>query len=441
MRCLVAVLLFCSCQKHILPKPEAGPLPKDFLARLQSYLCLHLAQDELQKLDFSTCTYSVIGRSCYLQIAFSGRKPTEEFLLVETDATGDCTRGAVVKLHRSPGMPGKFDGTIFLRNIDRKDFVTSNIAGGYIEKLHPHLQSQVAINSSTRPDVIPDPSQLLPEVVVIGYLPGNNTATTWINYMLAQAILDMAGGSPGSSPGGAAGGIYSPVGPAPAALGGSGNNSLLINYETCFAAPAIDVTAFMQCFANIPDPGAQCSITIYTDLPVNNEPKAIFNWYTGATGHAFLQLSKANGNQAATQVLGFAAQKPLQALIGNGPVTCKMVDNGGHKYNGSLTMQLSGVQLKAIIKQIEFISANIFYYSIDRYNCADFVLQVINSIRGTDPLVVPKFQIPGQSFSASNTPEGLYDLLLAMQEAGDPAANEILTEAVLHAPLSKGPCK
>jgi hypothetical protein len=139
-----------------------------------------------------------------------------------------------------------------------------------------------------------------------------------------------------------------------------------------------------------------------------------------------------------TQIIGFTAAKPFQAIVSPAPVPGKMVDNAGHKYNSSLTMNISTGQLNSEILEIAYLSG-IIQYSIENYNCVDFALQVVNAIRGTNPLSIPKYQIPGQP-GISNTPEGLYKLLSNMKAAGGPEAKNILTDAVLTAGISHGPC-
>jgi len=270
-------------------------------------------------------------------------------------------------------------------------------------------------------------------VVVVA---GTGSGTNFSDYILLDHLLSFNGqtGSGGNS----FFGIYSPIG------GGSSpglqtSADITINFESSSYSPGIDVSSYLKCFSTLPDAGAYCSVTIYCDLPVNDDPSIIFNWYTGATGHVFLQLTKTNIDKTITQYLGFQPQKPLQSMTASLPVASKIVDNGGHKWNAALTMPISADQLNSIITKIIFLSS-IMSYSITEYNCVDFALQVINTVRGVNPLVIPGYQIPGQPASLSNTPEGLYRLLDAMKARGGPESKNILTGEVLHAGMSHGPC-
>ena len=141
-----------------------------------------------------------------------------------------------------------------------------------------------------------------------------------------------------------------------------------------------------------------------------------------------------------SQVIGFTAASPLQALTAApGPVASKIVDNSGHKWNACLVMHISPAALNTEISEIASL-APVMTYNITTYNCVDFALQVINAVRGTDPLKIPKYQIPGQPLSMSSTPEGFYLMLESMQEAGGPESRNIITDAVAYAPPGKGPC-
>ncbi len=50
----------------------------------------------------------------------------------------------------------------------------------------------------------------------------------------------------------------------------------------------------MNCFNSIPDQGAVCSIELFTDIPVDANPRTLFDWLTNSPGHAFIRLSKSS---------------------------------------------------------------------------------------------------------------------------------------------------
>jgi len=348
----------------------------------------------------------------------------------------------MIHLKKTDDGSSVFDGSLSVESPNHQPMDSSAINRGFVVSLHPGIISEasVSVNGTTRSDIVPKYPDVLPEVVVVGYIqPAGGISFT--DYLNLQAFLGISSGSvspanPGGSGTGSA--TYSPAVQTPG-YPGTGSNAIVVSYENSALKPGIDLAAYLKCFNTVPDADAQCSITIFTDLPVNNDPTKIFNWYSGATGHCFLQLTKTNGSQTITQVIGFTAVKPFAALTANDPVLSKIVDNAGHKFNACFTMPVTPSQLNAAIAEILLIGQDI-QYSISKYNCVDFALQVINSIRGTNPLIIPKYQIPGQALSDSNTPEGLYKLLSAMEAGNGAEARNILTNVIMHAGNSHGPC-
>lgn len=122
------------------------------------------------------------------------------------------------------------------------------------------------------------------------------------------------------------------------------------------------------------------------------------------------------------------------------PVSSKFVDDGGHEFNASLKMNITSAQLHTVITTIKNLANS--SYDIDQYNCTDFALQVFNSVRTTNPLTIPLYVIPGDPASVeSKTPQGLYQKLWSMKEAGvDEAANITLPGICGFVGESKGPC-
>jgi uncharacterized membrane protein YgcG len=448
---LFSVILF-SCKKQTEQAASADYIPVDYLTSVKVYLRKNLSPSDYANLDFASVILSKQQTKWYLKFGFTAKKSEPDFLLLQTDSLGHCNQGKIIQLKKDEtgNNPSLFNGSISMETLNHQLLLSSRVTGGYIEALHPIKFSKLTVNSegvsTIETNIIPVYYDELPEVVVVGYIPSGG-GISYSDLMSFASMLNNGGGSsgsgngPGSGGSGSYSGMYSPLGGGSSGGSGSpgGNNNLLINYESSIYKPGINVAAYMKCFSTIADAGSQCSVTIFTDLPVNNDPSEMFNWYTGDTGHAFLQLTKTNGTQSVTQIVGFTAQKPLQAIGAPNPVASKIVDNTGHKYNAYLAMNITPSQLNSEIQEIEFLSG-IMPYSIQDYNCVDFALQVVNTIRGINPLIIPKYQIPGQPAGISNTPEGLYKILNNMKAAGGPEAKNILTGAVLNAGNSHGAC-
>jgi hypothetical protein len=457
---LLFSIIFFSCKKQSQEPGSANTIPADYLARVKSYLQNNLSPGDYSNLDFGSGSISRQTGNWYLRLGFSDKKPKKDFLLLQTDSLGDSSQARIIHLEKEElaNNPAVFNGSISIQTLQHELVLSLPVSNGWIEALHPVIFSKPILKSeaasSVGTDIIPAPWQELPEVVVVGYIP-SGAGISYSDWMSFASILNGAGGSTGAGSGagsgsgsgpGSGGGVYtavySPIGGSSGTSGGnsasSQNNNLIIYYEASPSKPAIDVQAWMKCFAGIPDVGSQCSVSIFADLPVNDDPNLFFNWYSGNTGHAFLQLTKTNAGQSISQLIGFTAVKPLAALVSNGAVAGKIVDNGGHKYNASLTMHVNPQQFGTELKEIEYLSGTISY-SIENYNCVDFALQAINAIRGGSPLSIPKYPIPGQ-LGISNTPEGLYKLLTGMKAAGGVEAGNILSGVVLNAGSSHGPC-
>ena len=427
---------------------------KAVLNKVEMFLKTQLSLAEFEKVDFKTLMFDKEGECYFVRLAWKSMEIEKEFILLQTDSLGTSFKGRIVNLDRKDpfNVSPEFNGKISIKELDQNIILQSTVTEGYVESLHPALFTMLRTSTdAVAPNlamVVPKYSDDLPEVVVVGYIPSGGGISLTDYYLLTSiigagsgsggAIVGPAGGSGGGSTGGGTGGgsaAYSP------AKGGTGSScgSIIINYESSVSKPGIEINAYMKCFSSIPDAGAQCSVTIFTDLPVNNNPSEIFNWYTGAVGHVFLQLSKTNGGQNITQVVGFNALKPFPAIFADNFVASKMVDNAGHKFNACLTMYISPDQLTTEINQILSIGSDM-PYSISNFNCVDFALGVINAIRPSNPLTIPKYQIPGQPAGFSNTPQGLYRLLSSMQEMAGPEAINIVGGLVAHAGASHGPC-
>jgi hypothetical protein len=441
-----------SCKKQVEQRDSIDSIQAGYLTNVKTYLKDSLTGNDYASIDFTHGSISKQKNGSFLRLAWLHKTIDRDFLLLQTDSLGNCTQGRIIHLEKDSNSDGSvFDGNISVESLNRIPLINSSISNGYIQTFHPLLFSGITANSTNlEPLLIPAPVyQVLPEVVVVGYIPSNGGGLTYSELMSFESMFNFGYGYGYSSPGGGSGssgggsgsgngggnsGVYSPIGGGGAGIQPSKN--VTINYETSTWLPAINIHSYMNCFTAIPDAGAQCSVTIYTDLPVNDDPTMIFNSNTGAVGHSFLQLTKSGSGQSVTQVIGFTATKPFQAMISPGAVPSKIVDNQGHKYNASLKMNITPAQLSTEISTIETLSSS--QYDIINYNCVNFSVQVLNAIRPTNPLVVSPMQVPGAT-PLSSTPEGLYVLLSRMKEAGPEALN-ILTDEILWSGTSHGPC-
>ena len=202
------------------------------------------------------------------------------------------------------------------------------------------------------------------------------------------------------------------------------------NYSS---SPAIDLQKFFNCFNNIPDAGATYSIKICADLPRNCCPGSPTD-INFTPGHVFITLTKKNGAQSITQSFGFYPQNgPLSTTMA--AVSSKMVDDGSHEYNASLSMSISNIDFNAV-KNLA-LSNSTLLYDLNDYNCTDYALECFNIVRPS-PQQITIDPLPGWGI-INSTPNMLYVKLKEMKLSNGPEAANIEL-GVLAAPLSYGPC-
>jgi len=432
----IITCLIIGCKKELRKTSSEEETTDLLIEKVNPCLKNLLSDADYSSIDFSKKSLAIAGDKNLLQLGFKSKNFGSDFLMLETDSIGNCIDGRIIHLERNDVRQQLFDGKIIAQDLHRREVISSDVNGGYITALHPKRFADVASNGTTESNIVPSQLQTLPDIIGVGYLDPTGSISTFADYMSFQAVFGVGSGSVINTSG-----TYGQIGGSLNRIGSSLPKVLTIKNETSPALPAIDVTGFMKCFSNIPDAGSLCSISIYTDLPVDNNPDIFFNWYAGATGHVFLQLTKSGQDRVVNQVIGFAPQKPMQAMFGPNAVASKIVDNGGHKYNASLTMNISPAQLMTAISKILFLSATM-QYDIAKYNCVDFALQVINTIRDVNPLIIPRYPIPGQDdITKSNTPQGLYKLLQQKKNSNDAEAKNIVVGGAWNANPSGGACK
>jgi hypothetical protein len=198
---------------------------------------------------------------------------------------------------------------------------------------------------------------------------------------------------------------------------------------------AIDPKKYTDCFDQVSDQFATYSMTIYADLPVDQDAGVVFDLKAHFAGHAFIALHKSNPYASVRQVFGFYPGSRWGALSGNNTVS-KIVDDSEHEYQASYTITLSNTQFSAAIQRIQQMNGH--SYHISNFNCVDYVLSVFQAAGGNFQLNT-QYNIPVYgSSSGNNTPNGLYEQIAGMQAAGVTGATANGNKN--YAPHGKGPC-
>jgi len=359
-------------------------------------------------------------------------------VLLRMDSLGHFIKGRIISWQRNDRDRARFNGRIQIVSLQRALISELDIRDG-MKVRKPAANESLAV-----------PYDELPEVIVVA-VRNTSGGLSYADYMCLQNLIDGSAGNAGNN--GFTGGdqaIYSPIGAAEsggAAMGaGMGADpggspapaDILIQYETSYRNPPIDMDAWMNCFNAIPDAGAHFSVTLYCDIPVDGQPDEILNWFTGATGHVFMGLTKENAGQSITQIIGFTTMKAFSVFGTAENVPSKTVDNAGHGYDASYTIPLDAAGFNSVIQQAKFYSATM-PYDIFHFNCIQYALGSINTAMGVTPIVIPPRYTPGYG-EPINTPNGLYYWLEEMKAAAGPEASLIQFGYGLHAGSSHGPC-
>ena len=260
-----------------------------------------------------------------------------------------------------------------------------------------------------------DTGTWLPEVVVIGYRINDNSSYWSLYWALNQNSSYTYS--------------YTPNNPYSGGSGGGTSSSVTVQVMTFSTPPGVDVKKFFKCFANVPDAGATYSITLHADLPVNSSPNTLVSGLR--PGHAFLTLTKSNGGTSVTQVIGFYPVSGTKSVF-DAPVTSQTVNDGGHEYNASITMNVSQADFNAAINQATTYSTN-SKYDLNDFNCTNYAVNVYNSAT-TNDISVSDTNLGGVNYGC--TPNGLYQKLQALKATG--ASN--VTTGTANAAASKGAC-
>lgn len=387
----IFIVLIAGCQKARLDSANATMVNPNLTA-IQRLLRDSAGGQTIQLLDFGHPIIATrdSGKTYLVRIPFKVIASDQRFFLFKTNSSLTPTSSALIALTRdsseadSPFSIFGFNGHISKDYLNGAIDYSSSVTNGYIQTRH---SKQVAI---ARED---DPVVELPEIII--YAPDEDYYANW------DAILTDGGGS-----GGDAG--FSSAAVQSSSAGGSANLSYVNSYSFDVASelqaskPAINLPTYMTCFGLITAADATYTATLYVRIPNPANPAVMWNPLTGNVGHTFIGLSKSGGGQTINQYVGFYASCGVCAVTGS-YVKSKMVDNSGHPYDASLTLQLTASQFATLTTEMEYESIN--EYALGEYNCANYAVECFNSVL-PGSLDIPDMSIPGQS--PGITPNGLY---------------------------------
>lgn len=440
--------IFAGCNKQT-DLVKQTPSAKD---KLREILKSEMNASTLALLNFKKAVGNRLpnGQTIY-RIPFYGSDLLKDFIIIQLSKNGSFLKGSIVQLNGEI-KDMQFNGFVESKTLRGRELFHFAIREGQFLS----GPGSVTLDGIESQGSMADPSQTLPEVIVVStYSNGGYNFATWVSLL---SFFDSDNGSSYSGVygyGGGGGGGTSASGsgsesgdnnpPYPATGGPDGSYTwleepLIIDFEDQYNDPAINLTKYLNCFAQIPDVGATASIEIFTDIPVDGDPTKLFDWSNGSPGHTFIQLRKENGAQFVSQNIGFYPKTGWKTTLTSAPLDSKFVDNENHEFNASYKVSLSITELNRAISAIR-ANAN-QRYSIDNYNCTTWALQVFNgSVHPSKALSIPLYTLPGStSTSGSMTPQGVYVKLQQMAEQGGAAAAGVTVPLIGIVGSSHGPC-
>ncbi|TKK66345.1 hypothetical protein FC093_17330 [Ilyomonas limi] len=414
---MATLLVVTSCRKEMgLPMNDIVTTSNTFFQRVKTQLKDSLSQSDFSKIDINQLFKSKDAQSdgYFVRGAFQKKDIATDFFLLKTDSLGNIRQGKIIHVNKANNNRStkntSFQGQVVIKSLNGSNKVTKEVVNGRWKK-------QSSTNSTMKAEE-PAGEQELPEVVVTSYKYDGSYTGDW--YWYDFFFDDYSYGGGGGYTYGSAGGGGSSYND------GSNDNTIIIEVESNDDMP-IKVEDYVKCFSTVSDLNATYQVAIYSDIPVDTDPSEMFNWATTSPGHSFIQLTKSSGGISVQQNFGFYPKVGFKVL-GNYPTESKIVDNGGHEFNASLTKTLSSTQFQTTINKLESLQTT--DYDINTWNCTDFALSVYNASSYIQ-LSIPKYITAG-SYELMNTPQGLYNEIKRLQVSG------ITTQGTPNVPSSAG---
>jgi hypothetical protein len=233
--------------------------------------------------------------------------------------------------------------------------------------------------------------------------------------------------------------------------GGGGGQILDMELDMSANSPAVDIKKLFKCFDNVPDfPGTTYSMKLCADIPFNSDPSVAWAPIGGNPGHAFLVITKTNGNNSVTQAFGFYPIDGKSNITSQSPVPSKIVDDKYHEINASISIpSLDPPAFNLIRANAE----NVFsqkQYDIIGFNCSNFAIDLFNLARPSNNQIqaspyyaniIPGI-IPPVIWVINKSPQELFKELKRLKENNLPDATNIIIQQnhLYKAPQTNGEC-
>ncbi len=415
---LVLCLINFSCSKIIDTEKNVF-----ITSKIKAFLLTNLSKNDYESIDFEKISVIKIldeNTIVSLPVMPMNEKRVTLFLNLNLQNEVIDVKKVLLDTNTSKYTEGN-EGEIIIMTLKDELYSKYKIINGLIVQT---TFSKSGIKTTLNSKTIQDESEedfYAPPVVVTSYINGSNIqfvcwlSLNFLNYSNSSNSYIMqpvhGGGGAGSS-------------------GMLANELLNIDFVDIQKKEAIDPSDYINCFNNIENNGAEYSITISSDLPIDNHPELpIFN-PQGSPGHVFLTFTKKRGSSEITQSFGFYPNR-----FGLSNVGSKIVNDGDHEVNAEYLISIDNNAFNKALNKLIMLS-KLNYNFID-YNCTNFALDIFNSFGNN--LNISAINSTNLLWtSMKNTPSSVYAAIKDVSIRGNPNAKFYNTKKFAKA--STGPC-
>jgi hypothetical protein len=379
---------------------------------VKSMLLDSLSKEDFSLLDFPKSKIQKLTDNHFLvSVFFKEGSLTKKMVAVELDSLNNVIGSKIVhffgKIDTTSAKPS-YDGLIEVRNFKKQVLTTSSVVKGFIDKgvFKTFVKTPVNINNS-KIYMEEAYDAILPDAIVSSTM--NNGEVDWMLWFHLKSVLNI--GNTNS---------YMMVDYFHSGGGGGGNlisDVSVIDIEKGGDKDAIDLEEMINCFRNVSNNNATYTISIKSDIPIDQAPNNYLSFSNLTAGHVFLEFTKKNTSGGyASQLIGFYPTNSLLSIT-SANISSKLVDNGEHEFNATYLLTISSTQFEAALNAVNQFSKN--DYNIISFNCSDFALAVLKATNVN--FNSPKLKIPTQSNFGylGNSPQSVYAAIKVLQNNGN----------------------
>lgn len=294
---LFLIGFFQSCKKEAITETTQvnKPAKPKYIEQADAFLKSNYKASPLVELSIdASILYKLDSGRFMIKVPFR-TNGAKNFVLINADSINGLKKGILLNIDKTSNtsVGEHFTGTITIREMN-----------GDIKELREIVNGFKVLNNTSNANnhaMLADPTcpecKQLPEVFITSYpkTGGGIGYAEWSNLLnMFGENSNWYGYNYGSGGGGSEGGNVSSYIP--------NQNTINVNFDELTTAP-IDLSKLLNCFKYIQDLDATYSITICAQLPIDGDSWPVIP--SLATGHAFLTITKTNGNSSITQNFGF----------------------------------------------------------------------------------------------------------------------------------------